>query len=306
MDIITKVAPVDNTSNAPADLQEEWRLVIDPRIKDIYEISNLGRIRNKNDKQLLHPRLDTSRKYLRVSLMKAGQYGTCYTMSIPIHRMVAIAFLSPPPEGAKVEVDHIDGDSTNNRADNLRWVSKAENANNPVTVQRRSAAVAKIRPKIAVRIFCEETGETFESIEKAAARFGIDPETARTACLWAETAQPGEKRRKDAFPYHLRRINPVKAVPSLAERLKIALAGSNQEHAIPVRCLDDEIEIIFPSASAAAKAYNIHHKTVRGSCELFARGAARHTHFSRSNSKHFAVATKEEYAAWVAKQKSEL
>ena len=48
-----------------------------------------------------------------------------------IHRLVAEAFL-PKPLGA-TDVDHIDGNKTNNRVENLRWVSHKENCNNPNT-----------------------------------------------------------------------------------------------------------------------------------------------------------------------------
>ena len=48
-----------------------------------------------------------------------------------VHRLVAETFL-PRPLGA-TDVDHIDGDKTNNRVENLRWVSHKENCNNPNT-----------------------------------------------------------------------------------------------------------------------------------------------------------------------------
>lgn len=50
-----------------------------------------------------------------------------------VHRIVAIAFHGEP-EDSQLIVDHIDTNRQNNRKDNLRWVTKLENAlNNPIT-----------------------------------------------------------------------------------------------------------------------------------------------------------------------------
>ena len=58
-----------------------------------------------------------------------------------VHRLVAAAFI-PNPDN-KPCVDHIDGDRTNNHADNLRWVTYLENNNNPITKKRLSENNAK-------------------------------------------------------------------------------------------------------------------------------------------------------------------
>lgn len=49
--------------------------------------------------------------------------GKPYTKSV--HRLVAITFLENPEN--KPEVDHIDSNKLNNRADNLRWATREEN-----------------------------------------------------------------------------------------------------------------------------------------------------------------------------------
>lgn len=50
-----------------------------------------------------------------------------------VHRIVAFAFLGNPPTDQHV-VDHIDTNRRNNRPENLRWLTRLENAlNNPVT-----------------------------------------------------------------------------------------------------------------------------------------------------------------------------
>ena len=66
------------------------------------------------------------------SYLQVGLGGIRNTVSV--HRLVAEAFI-PNPLGLR-DVDHIDGNKTNNRVENLRWVSHKENTNNPNTKWR--------------------------------------------------------------------------------------------------------------------------------------------------------------------------
>lgn len=53
-----------------------------------------------------------------------------------VHRIVAYAFLGEPPTPQHI-VDHIDTNRRNNRPQNLRWLTKLENAlNNPITKKK--------------------------------------------------------------------------------------------------------------------------------------------------------------------------
>jgi len=59
-----------------------------------------------------------------------------FTSAIRVHQVVCTAFHGPAPDDDMV-VDHIDTNRCNNRPENLRWVTRLENAmNNPITRQK--------------------------------------------------------------------------------------------------------------------------------------------------------------------------
>lgn len=112
---------------------EIWKDVKD--YEGLYQVSNLGRIksipRNGTIKleKILKPSLSKD-GYYKVSLNKNGKQ-----TSFRLHRIVAIAFLENREN--KPQVDHINTDRLDNRADNLRWCTFKENVNNPITLSKR-------------------------------------------------------------------------------------------------------------------------------------------------------------------------
>ena len=102
------------------DLEGELWKPIDSRGK--YYISNLGRVKSYQLRQakFLNPS-SNQRGYLRVDI-KAGCRRTYL-----VHQLVALAFIPNDNPIEKDTIDHIDLDKTNNRADNLRWLSRADN-----------------------------------------------------------------------------------------------------------------------------------------------------------------------------------
>lgn len=115
---------------------ERWKDI--PGYEGIYEASNCGRIRTAKGKttfsklhgirhweqrvlkQKYESRKGGEKKDARVMLWKDGKEST-YLVS----RLVAMTWC----DGSQREltVNHIDGNPTNNRAENLEWVTRAEN-----------------------------------------------------------------------------------------------------------------------------------------------------------------------------------
>lgn len=131
-------------------MDEQWRPV---KGHEAYEVSNQGIVRNavRGNVRRLTP---NEKGYLRVQLN--GKW-------LRVHRLVAIAFV-PNPEN-KPQVNHIDGDKTNNRADNLEWVTNLENAAHAIS--------HGLYPDNAMPRAIEIGGVVYPSIAEAARQLGI-------------------------------------------------------------------------------------------------------------------------------------
>ena len=58
-------------------------------------------------------------------------------VATPVHRLVCAAFHGMEGLVKGMIVDHIDTNRSNNRSDNLHWVTPKDNANNPITLEKR-------------------------------------------------------------------------------------------------------------------------------------------------------------------------
>jgi hypothetical protein len=94
-----------------------------PNYEGLYQVSNFGNVKSlKGGKERLLTPHYNERGYFQVGLTKKWKQ-----KSYPIHKLVAMAFLSHVPNGNKIVVDHINNIPTDNRLENLQLISHRHN-----------------------------------------------------------------------------------------------------------------------------------------------------------------------------------
>lgn len=139
---------------------EQWKDI--EGYEGLYEISNMGRIRNK-DKKILKPQ-DNGKGYFKIVLHNGKTPKRYY-----IHRLVAEAFVTKQ-DGANI-VNHLDECPSNNRASNLEWTTNRQNLSYGTAPQRHKQGIHRYwqnnKSKQRKRVLCVETNEVFDSHEEA-------------------------------------------------------------------------------------------------------------------------------------------
>ena len=100
----------------------------------LYEVSNLGNIRNKVTGRVLSPQLNrTHDGYLRVTLDIGRRY---------VHRVVAESFFDCDIENC--DINHVDGNKLNNVLWNLEVCTRKENIQHAILNGLRDGSVLKV------------------------------------------------------------------------------------------------------------------------------------------------------------------
>ena len=104
-------------------MEEIWKTI---EIAPNYEVSNLGRVRSLDR---FYNGINLKGKILKLSPNKFGYLRFTakkdnITKTLHVHRIVLLAFNSIQENK---QVNHIDGNKTNNKLENLEWCTDSEN-----------------------------------------------------------------------------------------------------------------------------------------------------------------------------------
>ena len=142
---------------AEPTVAERWLPVVG--YEGVYSVSDQGRVRRERafkgvwSGRLLRTQPAHKRGgYPMLELWKDNARTRVY-----LHRLVALAFLGPPPPVH--EVNHKNGVVSDNRVENLEWVTHTENAQHAVRVLKHGRM--KLNEDQVIRIrFLAESGST--------------------------------------------------------------------------------------------------------------------------------------------------
>lgn len=175
-------------------MEEIWKWI--DGYENMYQVSNLGRVRSvdryvycevsPNKLQHIFGKVlkqGTNHKgYPIVYLSKDGKQKT-----ITVHRLVAKAFIENPLN--LPQVNHIDGDKTNNQVDNLEWCDNSYNqihAHKTGLFPKYEDTIGWGRPAKAVAMLDLNTGEvlrTFDTLASVKRETGINQFNVRSVCV---------------------------------------------------------------------------------------------------------------------------
>lgn len=104
----------------------------------LYQVSSQGRVKSLRGGIFLKMSVSKGWPYKRVFLEYKGKRATK-----SVHRLVAQAFIPNP--GNKPQVNHINGDKTDNRAINLEWVTASANIKHAYLLGRETPDGRRIK-----------------------------------------------------------------------------------------------------------------------------------------------------------------
>lgn len=225
-------------------MKEEWRSIVG--YEGLYEVSNQGRVKSltrmwrngkRREEKMLKEFIYLG--YVHVTLCKDGKQ-----KQYRVHRLVAMAFI-PNPEN-KDFVDHIDTDRKNNNVENLRWVTRQENQENPISLKKQKEAISR---KVAQYDLNGNLINVFPSITEASKNTGCRIGAIQQVCCGHTYTLKGYIWRYD---------NEVDTVMDIVTKTRRCPTESHKVEAV----VNGEVKH-FDSMTKASKELNISRDILR-------------------------------------------
>lgn len=143
------------------NMPERWAPLDDQGFAG-YSISDLGQVRNDKTDRLIKTSTN-QRGIVKVNLVEMPGWPP---KTVSVARLVATAFLPPPPDDAYDTPVHLDGDYRNVNASNLMWRPRW------FAVRYHKQRNGRLH-KFKMPIVCIDTDEVFEDCREAAETYGM-------------------------------------------------------------------------------------------------------------------------------------
>lgn len=174
---------IEDTSDLDGEIWASLKAANGRPLKDFYQVSNKGRVKSLKHDQYPGLRLGEGAKptpeMILSQVTNAKGYKTVWLAAqerpdivAQVHRLVASCFCYNSDPEHKIQVNHIDGNPSNNDWTNLEWCTPAENAQHAVRIGLRGDWKGR---KLRYAVKRLETGETFQSITEVDRAMGRAP-----------------------------------------------------------------------------------------------------------------------------------
>ena len=200
-----------------------------PGFEGLYAVTDDGRVWSYRRKIFLKPGLDRY-GYQIVNLYKDKKGKTTL-----VHQLVAKVFV-PNPEN-KPQCNHINEIKTDNRAENLEWVTAKENINHGTRNKRASDTAAK-------PVYCVELDTVYKNRAEAAKALRVSECSISYCCTG---------KQDNVIGYHLMYMDKE-------AKEKIPRKSTKK----PIYCV--ELDKLFESQTAAAQELNINNSHISSCC----------------------------------------